>query len=187
MAIERIGPIVDANGDPYYVVERDYIGAEHLNAQAAWTRKVHPVLRRQHNADGVHDWLPIPRAAILGTSGFYSGSGHVTIDPRTRCMGYKQAINADDPDPDKYVDLVTAQYLAQGEVRFTLAVPLPSPIYGLINLLPGTYWRGSATSNSRLERMQQELVPISATVFDVIMKSQSGQQLNGEFSFLLVC
>ncbi|HEY0838764.1 MAG TPA: hypothetical protein VGD74_01125, partial [Vulgatibacter sp.] len=87
MAIERISPIVDADGEPFYVVERDYIGAEHLNAQAAFTRRTHAVLTREHAADGMHDHLPIPRVVIAGRSYFSSGSGHVTIDPRSTVMG----------------------------------------------------------------------------------------------------
>lgn len=184
MAIERIRPIVDASGDPFYVVERDYIGAEHLNAQAAWTRNTRPVLMREHDADGLHDHFPIARAAILGSIGFYDGAGHVAIDPRSRVMGRKQASGPDDPDPDAYVGLITAQYLSQGRARITLALPLPPSInYGLISLCDGVQ---RTTAPFLPERVNIALVRTNTALFDFAMTRESGAPINGRFSFLLV-
>lgn len=187
MATERIGPIVDANGDPYYVVERDFIGAEHLNAQAAWTRSTHAVLRRQHRADGVHDHLPIPRAVIAGRSYVESGAGHVHLDPRSTAMGYVLADGPNDPRPNAAPNLIQAAYLARGNVRFTIAEPLPSADWALINYSNGG---ASALIGPPSQPPQRRSIIVAgvktATSVEIFMQT-GNSMMDGDFCFALVC
>lgn len=186
MAIERIRPIVDAAGDPFYVVERDYIGAEHANAQAAWTRNTRPVLTREHNAEGQHDHFPIPRAAIEGYIMRGSGGvGTVWISPRSRLMDYRHAEGPDDPDPWALEGLISGAFLGNGWARIFLGVPLPPTLdYGLINLTPGRV--SPRPTGVALERCEISIQARHTNADFEILRNEGGSPTNGWFCFLLV-
>lgn len=185
MAIRRLKPIVDANGDPFYAVERDYIGAEHANAQAEWTRETHAVLTREHRPDGVHDHLPIPRAVIAGSSWFQGGSGHIAIDPRSTVMGYIQGDGT--PHPRNWPgpgSLITGTYLGRGNLRFDFAVPLPSAGYALISYMTG---REGTTPQQQPRRFYCSMGSHDVSYCEMFFGEDGFTLLDLPFCFALVC
>lgn len=53
--MSRVPPIVGPDGRPYYVVAREPIGAEHLNAATAWAQRQHAASLREHGRDAAHN------------------------------------------------------------------------------------------------------------------------------------
>lgn len=180
MPLERLTPIVGPDGKPYYVTERDYIGAEHVNAQAAWTRTHHAVATLEHDEEGLHNQWGIPRAFIA----LFSGDMTRRIEPESRSFGVTYR---DDPT---IIQATALGGFRSGETRITLSRALPSMDYSLMGYSGGS----RATKQLGATRISMWRVfltsRISTSQFDIKMEdgiSAAGFDMTGPIAFAVVC
>lgn len=133
-------PGAAGNADLQLYTARDFIGADKptdtelrgINRCCQWTRDVGGWIDVEHDRNGVHDTIKIPRGVLIltwvstgGINGFYE------IDPRSYLMGVRYA-----DDPSIYSTTLGAN---SGDFTLHLGLAMPTAKWGI--LAPATFDR----------------------------------------------
>ncbi len=172
---------------------RDFVGVETItdtdrrgfNRAAEWTQDVEGWIDAEHDGDGVHDTVRIPRCVLF--AGYLFGGNGGTVPPAERYQivpeSYLRGTYASE-DPG----LFSVAVVADGVIDITLGIAMPSADFGVLDLCEAESAFESATPRSYWSPVSVYGQAISSTKVRItrVAAPTTLDGLHGPIAFALV-